>query len=116
MKFSQLTKLIINELEELQAIELKEIDISNKSSIADKMIVCTGRSNRHVKSIGAKLVEKLKHTGQQPLSTVGMDMGEWVLVDCGDIIVHVMQAQTRAFYNLEGLWQFNAENLPANEN
>lgn len=105
MDISLLAKLILDELNELQAQEIAEIDVKDKTSVTDKIIVTTGRSSRHVASLGRKLVEKLKHHKQQPLSVSGLDQGDWVLVDCGDVIVHIMQAQTRAFYNIEGIWQ-----------
>lgn len=105
MEINLLSKVIKDELHELQASELIELDVKDKTSIADMIFVCTGRSSRHVKSLGTKLVEKLKKHEQQPLSVSGLDQGEWVLVDCGDIIVHIMQAEMRAFYNLEGIWE-----------
>ncbi len=107
MEINLLAKLIKNELNELQAIELKEIDVKDKTSVTDLIIITTGRSSRHVKSLGSKLVEKLKQHQQSPLSVSGLDQGDWVLVDCGDVIVHIMQAETRGFYNLEGMWEVN---------
>jgi ribosome-associated protein len=69
------------------------------------MIICTGRSSRHVKSIAEYLLEQMKHENHPSHSNSGIDIGEWALLDYADIIVHIMQADTRAFYNLEGLWE-----------
>lgn len=104
MEFKLLKKNILDELDELQATDIKEIDVYGKTSVTDLFVICSGRSTRHVKAIATKLIEKLKHIKQAPLSTTGVDTGEWALLDCGDIIVHIMTNEVRAFYNIEGLW------------
>lgn len=109
MEFKQLKENILSELEELQAADIKEIDVYGKTSVTDLLVICSGRSTRHVKAIGSKLIEKLKQLGEPPISTSGLDTGEWALLDCGDIIVHVMTNEIRAFYNLEGLWQDDSD-------
>lgn len=110
MEFKLLSKCILEELDELQASDIKEIDVLGKTSVTDLLFVCSGRSTRHVKSIATKLIEKLKHSNEPPLGTSGLDTGEWALIDCGDIIVHIMTNEVRAFYNLEGLWIDDLEN------
>lgn len=109
MEFKQLKECIITELEELQASDIKEIDVYGRTSVTDLLVICSGRSTRHVKAIASKLIEKLKHVGQPPISTSGLDTGDWALLDCGDIIVHVMTNEIRAFYNLEALWRDDAK-------
>lgn len=109
MEFKQLKECALAELEELQASDIKEIDVYGKTSVTDLMIVCSGRSTRHVKAIASKVIEKLKQIGQAPISTSGLDTGEWALLDCGDMIIHVMTNEIRGFYNLEGLWQDETE-------
>lgn len=104
MELKLLAQHILNELEELQATDIKQIDVYGKTSIADLFIVCTGRSNRHVKAVGTKIIEKLKQLQQPPMSSSGLDSGEWALIDCGDIILHIMTPEVRAFYNIEALW------------
>lgn len=116
MEVTLLKKLILHELEELQAFDLCEIDVSDKSSIADLMIVASAKNPRHLKSSASKLVEKLKHVDQQPLSVSGLDNGEWALVDCGDIIVHIMRTEIRAYYNIEGLWAYSEPERKHREN
>jgi ribosome-associated protein len=116
MELSLLTKLIKDELEELQGFDLVELDVTDKTSIADLLMVVSAKNPRHLKSIASKLVEKLKHHDQQPLSVSGLDNGDWALVDCGDIIVHVMRPEIRAYYNLEGLWSFSEPSESHREN
>ena len=104
MELKLLAKHITDELDELQAFDIKEIDVYGKTSVADLLIIATGRSNRHVKAVATKIVEKLKKIGSPAISSSGLDTGEWALIDCGDIILHLMTSEVRAFYNLEGLW------------
>ena len=92
-------------LEEAQATEIKTLDVREQTSITDYMIIATGRSSRHVKATAANIIEKMKAVGFKPLTSHGLEQGDWVLIDFGDLIVHLMQADIRAFYNLEGLWE-----------
>lgn len=97
--------LLLHELDEMQALDIKVIDVKNQTSVTDYMIICSGRSSRHVKAIAQSALEKSKAAGMPSLSVHGLDSGDWALVDFGDYVLHVMQADTRSFYNLEGLWQ-----------
>lgn len=92
-------------LDDIQAIDVKTIDVSKQTSITDYMIICSGRSSRHVKAVAEHIAEHMKNAGTPALSKSGLNTGEWALVDFGYFIVHVMQADIRDFYNLEGLWQ-----------
>lgn len=105
MSSQTLLNQIVHELEEAQTSQIEIIDVSDKTSVTSFMIICSGRSTRHVKATAEKLVENLKHQGHQPLSKNGIDHGEWALIDYDDIIVHIMHPDHRAFYNLEELWQ-----------
>ena len=107
IKPSPLTKLAVGALEDLKAVDLKVLDVRKLTTITDTMVVCTGTSNRHVKSIASNLVAVAKHAGHQPAGVEGMEMGEWVLVNLGEVIVHIMQLQTRAFFQLEKLWELS---------
>jgi ribosome-associated protein len=104
MKTLPLTQLVREAIEEIKGLDLKFIDVRELTTITDYMVVCTGTSNRHVKSIAENIIRCAKEAGYRPLGVEGIDAGEWVLVDLGDVVAHVMQIQTRAFYQLEKLW------------
>lgn len=93
-----------NALDDLKARDVREIDVRGKTSIADTIIVASGTSTRHVKSIADEVVRFAKQAGVLPLGVEGQQEAEWVLVDLGDIIVHVMLPRIREFYGLERLW------------
>ncbi len=104
MQSEQLKKLVIEQLEDLKAKDIKVLDVIEMSSITDFMVICSGTSNRHVKSIAHNLIREVKDQGMQPLGIEGDDVAEWVLVDLGDVVAHIMLPQTRDFYQLEKLW------------
>ena len=104
MKTTPLTQLVREAIEEIKGLDAKYIDVRELTTITDYMVVCTGTSNRHVKSIADNIIRRAKEAGYRPLGVEGLDTGEWALVDLGDIVAHVMQVQARAFYQLEKLW------------
>lgn len=108
MNTSNLQKLVIDTLEEMKASEIIHLDVHELTSITDTMIICTGRSSQHVKSVANKLIEAMKKAGETPLGSVGQETAEWVLVDLNNVVVHIMQAEIREFYNLEQLWSYAA--------
>jgi ribosome-associated protein len=99
-----LRKSVIDALEELKAKDVREIDVCGKTSIADLLVIASGTSARHVKSIANEVTKFAKQAGVMPLGVEGEVEGEWVLVDLGDVIVHVMLPRIREFYGLERLW------------
>ncbi|KTD16092.1 ribosome silencing factor [Legionella jordanis] len=101
----ELLKQLLQSLDDNQASNIVVIDVRKQTSVTDYMVICSGRSSRHVKAIAELSVEQLKKTGLVPLSQTGLETGEWVLIDFGDFVLHVMQEEIRNFYNLEGLWQ-----------
>lgn len=105
MTSDKIKALVYRALEDLKAEGVVELDVTDKTSITDYLIVATGTSSRHVKSIASNVVADLKHAGMEPLGVEGELEGEWVLVDLGDVIVHVMQTQVREFYDIESLWK-----------
>jgi ribosome-associated protein len=102
--------LINHILDEMQAQNILQLNVKEKTSITDYMYICTGRSSRHVTAVAEELYNKLKQSGLDYIRISGTEYGEWALIDCGDIIVHVMQPETRAFYNLEELWLDSSTN------
>jgi len=104
MKTTPLNPLVKAAIEDIKGLDFRSIDVRELTTITDYMVLCTGTSNRHVKSIADNILAKAKEAGYRPLGVEGLEGGEWVLVDLGDVVAHVMQAQTRAFYQLEKLW------------
>lgn len=94
----------VNYVEELKGRDLRLIDVRSLTPLTDFMLIVTGTSNRHVKSLADNVVLQAKKNGQPPMGVEGLDQGDWVLVDLGAVVVHIMQAQARAFYQLEKLW------------
>ncbi len=106
MQSEQIKTLAINTLDDLKAIDVVVLDVQQLTSITDTMIICSGRSNRHVKAIADNLVEIAKKQGVRPLGIEGEQQAEWVLVDLNDVIVHIMIPETRTYYQLEKLWGY----------
>ncbi|RMG28342.1 MAG: ribosome silencing factor [Gammaproteobacteria bacterium] len=100
---------VVAALEDLKARDIRVLDVRGQTSIADYMVIASGSSDRHVKSLSERVIEANKRAGEPPLGVEGLETGDWVLVDLGDVIVHVMLPQTRAFYNLEKLWTVEGE-------
>jgi len=100
----RLRSLVLAALDDLKARDVREIDVRDKSSVTDLLVVASGTSSRHVKSIADEVVKKAKQAGLPPIGVEGQREAEWVLVDLGDIVVHVMLPRTREFYGLERLW------------
>lgn len=100
-----LVESILGWLDEAKAESIVTIDIKAKSSIGDYMIVASGRSDRHVGAIADQLAEKLRDAGYSRIRVEGQPQCDWVLVDAGDVIVHIFRPEVREFYNLEKMWQ-----------
>ena len=96
-------------LDDLKAFEPVTLDVRELSSVTDYLLVASGTSSRHVKSLAENVLMKAKASGVRPLGVEGERIGEWVLVDFGDVVVHVMQPSTRSFYDLERLWSVQAD-------
>lgn len=105
MHSEDLVKVAIAALEEIKAQDITTIDVREKTSITDYMVIASGTSSRHVKSLVDNVLEKTKEQGVRPIGSEGLDSGEWALLDLGDIVVHVMLPTARQFYDLERLWQ-----------
>ena len=91
-------------LEDAKALDIVLLDVRKLTDIADYMIVASGTSTRHVAGVADKLVDHMRARGRKPIGMEGKEIGEWVLIDFGDVVAHIMRPQTRDFYNLEKLW------------
>ena len=105
MQNEELVKIALAALEDMKAQDITTIVVRGKTSVTDFMVIASGSSSRHVKSLAENVLEKVKENGVRALGSEGLDGGEWALLDLGDVVVHVMQVATRQFYDLERLWQ-----------
>jgi len=99
-----LTDLVLDALDDLKAVDPVVIDVKALSSVMDFLVIASGTSSRHVKSLADNVIMRAKTQSNRPLGIEGQTAGDWVLVDFGDVVVHVMQPATRSFYDLERLW------------
>jgi ribosome-associated protein len=103
-----LEKTVLTALDDMKAVNVRVLDVRSLTDIADTMIVASGTSDRHVRSIADHVVQQVKSGGQRPYGVEGTRDGEWVLVDLQDVLVHVMLPRVREFYSLEQLWEVPA--------
>ena len=101
-----LLALVLKQLDDDQAQDVVAIDLAGKSSIADHMVIASGRSTRQVASMAQKLAEEVKKRGLGPARLEGLPAADWVLIDAGDVVVHIFRPEVRSFYNLERMWAF----------
>jgi ribosome-associated protein len=104
MNASQIGKLVVSALEDIKGKDIETIDTSRLTPLFEYIVVATGESNRQVRALARNVQEKARDAGIEILSTEGEDAGEWILVDLGEVIVHVMQPAVRGYYKLEELW------------
>jgi ribosome-associated protein len=105
MTVEELRDLALKTLEDMKARDVAVLDVRGKTSITDIMIVASGTSDRHVKSLANAVSVKAKHAGEPPLGVEGADDGEWALVDLNGVVVHIMQPKVRDYYQIERLWK-----------
>ncbi len=108
MQDEQLKQFVLQQLEDMKAKDITIIDVSENSDVTDTMIICTGNSKRHVRSVAEQTALAAKNEGEAPLGIEGLEGSEWVLLDLGNVVLHVMQDETRQFYQLEKLWEQSA--------
>ena len=104
MDIRKLQRVIVDALEDVKAQDIKVFNTSHLTALFDRVIVASGTSNRQTKALASSVRESVKEAGGDIISTEGEDIGEWVLVDCGDAIVHILQPALRQYYNLEEIW------------
>lgn len=100
-----LLDIVLHALDELKAKNVASLDVKELTSIADNMVIASGTSTRHVKALADNVIEQAKDNGFRPIGVEGTEGADWVLVDLGDVIVHIMQQSTREYYDLERLWR-----------
>jgi ribosome-associated protein len=105
MEIRKLQKIVVAALEDIKGKDIEIINTAKVSSMFDCVVIATGESNRQVRALARNVSEKAREAGAEVISMEGEDSGEWVLVDLGDVVVHVMQPAVRQYYNLEELWQ-----------
>ncbi len=103
-----LETVILDALADMKAVEVKVLDVRGMTDIVDQMIIASGTSDRHVRSVAQRVVEKTKEAGFRPHGVEGLQDGDWVLIDLNDMVVHVMLPRVREFYGLEKLWDIKA--------
>jgi ribosome-associated protein len=108
-----LKKVVIDALDDMKALEVKVLDVRGLTDIADFMVIASGTSDRHVRSVAQRVVEKTKEAGFRPHGVEGQQDGDWVLIDLHDMIVHVMLPRVREFYGLEKLWDMTVSQRAA---
>lgn len=108
MQSKKLLALAESALEDVKARDVRVMDVRKMTTVADYLVIASGTSDRHVRSLAARVVERAKEAGCPPLGIEGQDNGEWVLVDLEDVVVHIMQPKARDFYKLEGLWEMGS--------
>ncbi|CAI8344894.1 MAG: ribosome silencing factor [Alteromonadaceae bacterium] len=106
---SNITDLVVDALDDLKAVDTKIVDVRGLSSVMDFLVIASGNSSRHIKSLADNVVVKAKAAGCPPIGVEGENAADWVLVDLGDVVVHVMQPAARSFYDLERLWSGEPE-------
>ncbi len=107
METNKLIDLVVDALANLKGQDIETLDVSDMTTITDAMVIVSGTSSRHVRSLADNVVMKAKDSGHQPLGVEGEQQGDWILVDLNDVLVHVMLPKTRDFYNLEKLWKIS---------
>lgn len=100
----QLCDVVIDAIEDVKGIDIRVLDVKDKSNITDIMIIASGNTARQVRALANNVIEKAKEVGMPPIGVEGEEYGEWALVDLGDVVVHVMRPAIRDFYSLEKLW------------
>ena len=108
MSAFELHDLVLRQLDDDQAQDVVSIPLAGKSSMADHMVIASGRSTRQVAAMAQKLAETVKQNGFGPVKIEGLPQADWVLIDAGDVVVHLFRPEVRSFYNLERMWSFEA--------
>ena len=109
---AELLTIVLNILSDGKAEDIQSIDLVGKTTIADSMVIASGRSQRHVGAMADQLLQKLKQEGIKQVRVEGLPLCDWVLIDAGDVVVHIFRPEVRQFYNLEKMWTAERPNNP----
>jgi ribosome-associated protein len=109
---ANLATIVLNSLSDAKAEDIVTIDLVGKTTIADAMVIASGRSQRHVGAVADQLLDKLKDAGVKNARVEGMPLCDWVLIDAGDVVIHIFRPEVRQFYNLEKMWSADRPNDP----
>ncbi len=104
METEALADLVVDALDDLKGLDIRRIDVRDRTTVTDIMIIASGTSERHIRSLGDRVIDRAGEQGVKPIGVEGADGSDWMLIDLGDIVVHVMLPEKREFYNLEKLW------------
>ena len=104
MDIQKMQRIVVDALEDVKAQDIKVFNTTHLTSLFDRVIITSATSNRQTRALASSVIEKAKENGMEVIATEGEETGEWVLVDLGDIVVHIMQPTIRAYYNLEEVW------------
>lgn len=115
MNSKKLSKLVVQALDDMKGQSISCINVEKLTAITDYMVIVTGTSNTHVRALADTVMKKLKETKQEVIGIEGRLQSEWILVDFGGVVVHIMMAPVRALYNLEDLWTFNSDSSKASQ-
>ena len=113
MKSEALAELVVTALDDLRGVDITTIDVRDKTSVTDALVIASGTSERHVRSLADRVLERVREAGVKPLGIEGEKGGDWLLLDLGDVVVHVMLPEKRDFYNLEKLWSLDTRGTAA---
>jgi len=115
LEIDELSNLVVEALDDVKAIDIRVLDVEGISSFTDRMIIASGSTVRQVKALANSVVVSVKEAGSSVLGQEGENPGEWILLDLGDVVVHIMVPQVRDFYNLEKLWAVDGEMSQADD-
>lgn len=104
MQPKKMQQLIHQALDDAKGLDVHVLDVRKRADFADYMIIASGTSSRHVSAMAGRVIDKMREAGVRPVGVEGEDVGDWVLIDFGDVVAHIMRPPTRAFYDLEKLW------------
>lgn len=113
MQSEALAELVVTALDDLKGVDITTIDVRDKTSVTDTLVIASGTSGRHVRSLADRVLDRVREAGVKPLGVEGEKGGDWLLLDLGDVVVHVMLPEKRDFYNLEKLWSLDTRGAAA---